>query len=183
MIGTLSAWDDRLFLWINGFSGSRWDYLMAWPTHLITPLVFIPVLVYMLIWDGGGFRPVFRKFVRVAAGALSGGALALIVKTAVHRARPFAHFQEQMAAGTAIVKCQFGLYLSNSFPSAHTALAFGTAAALHHIYGKNMLFLYPLAFWLSMTRVYVGAHFPSDVLAGAVCGLAGARLALKAVKR
>jgi len=58
-----------------------------------------------------------------------------------------------------------------SFPSAHASTSFAGALCYSRL-GLPALPLYTLAVGLSISRLYLGVHFPSDVLAGAVLGTA-----------
>ncbi len=58
-----------------------------------------------------------------------------------------------------------------SFPSAHASTSFAGALAYSRV-GVPSVPLYALAASLSMSRLYLGVHFPSDVLAGAMLGTA-----------
>jgi membrane-associated phospholipid phosphatase len=56
-----------------------------------------------------------------------------------------------------------------SFPSAHASTSFAGALAYRRL-GVSAAPLYALAVGLSLSRVYLGVHYPSDVLGGAVAG-------------
>ncbi|MCD6129545.1 MAG: phosphatase PAP2 family protein [Deltaproteobacteria bacterium] len=60
---------------------------------------------------------------------------------------------------------------SYSFPSNHAANIFTFATVLYSFWKRSAYFFYPLAFLVSIGRVYEGVHFPADVLAGAIFGI------------
>jgi membrane-associated phospholipid phosphatase len=62
----------------------------------------------------------------------------------------------------------------HSYPSAHSAMAFAAARSLSQALPAPPLYLAATA--MALSRPYVGVHYPSDVLAGAVLGEAVARL-------
>jgi membrane-associated phospholipid phosphatase len=59
----------------------------------------------------------------------------------------------------------------DSFPSGHTISAFAMAAVLSSIYPAGRWIWYSLAVLVAFTRVYIDAHFASDVFVGAVLGV------------
>lgn len=71
--------------------------------------------------------------------------------------------------------------LHNSFPSGHTTVAFSTATTLAINYRKWYVIVpaYAWAGAIGYSRMRLGVHYPSDVLAGAVTGAAGAWLSYK----
>lgn len=65
-----------------------------------------------------------------------------------------------------------------SFPSGHTAASFAAAAALFAMDWRWGIAAYVFAAVMGFSRLYLGVHFPTDVLAGALLGIAAAKLAL-----
>jgi len=58
----------------------------------------------------------------------------------------------------------------HSFPSGHTAASFAAATALAMAYPSARALLFATATAVGVSRVHLGHHFPSDVLAGALLG-------------
>jgi undecaprenyl-diphosphatase len=99
---------------------------------------------------------------RRATGTVAGMyALNTAIKLVVRRRRP------QLAGLDPLVATPTTL----SFPSAHASTAFAGALAYSRA-GAPALALYALAAGLSYSRLYLGVHYPSDVLAGALIGTA-----------
>jgi undecaprenyl-diphosphatase len=92
-----------------------------------------------------------------------------IVKPAVHRTRPFDELP-----GTVIG----GRPNDASFPSGHSATAFAAAMALSRVEPAGAPVWWALAALIAFSRVYLGVHYPLDVLGGAALGIACGGLAI-----
>lgn len=117
--------------------------------------------------------PVMRRRIGWGIGAtLGGGMLANIVKLLVQRTRPRA---SDLIDGT--VWETFGGWIqqnlssnNQSFPSGHTASAFGLAVILAAWYPRGRWLFIMVAGLVGMHRIQHLAHFPSDVCAGVAAG-------------
>jgi undecaprenyl-diphosphatase len=101
---------------------------------------------------------------RLAAGSALGALAAGALKRVLNRARPTSAIEgfEALAENPDAF----------SFPSGHTAAAFGAAVALSsEPYRAGPLSLL-LATGIGLSRVYLGAHYPLDVIAGGLLGVA-----------
>ena len=90
-----------------------------------------------------------------------------LLKFVVHRSRPFIRLTQARIVGLRA--------MGRSFPSGHTSQVFfmATLTAQHfHSSVWVVLLLYAAALLVGITRMYVGAHYPRDVLAGAILGSA-----------
>jgi membrane-associated phospholipid phosphatase len=109
-----------------------------------------------------GNRPVYR---RAAATVLGSYVVNQAIKFVVRRPRPRL---EELPPLT-------GTLTGLSYPSAHAATSFAGARTLSAALPAAPL--YALAAKLTLSRLYLGVHYPSDVVAGAVLGSAIAELA------
>ena len=108
------------------------------------------------------------------------GILTAALKFAFSRPRPKKTYPDDI-----VVYTKAGSY---SFPSGHTSQAFATATSISLLYPKWYI-IAPAYLWASSvgySRMYLGVHYPSDVLAGAIIGSAssiGAHYLFKYIKK
>jgi membrane-associated phospholipid phosphatase len=119
-----------------------------------------------------------RRLALVAAGAYGAGLAANVLKLLVARSRPHAFgdgdavfdtFQAWLPflPGRLTVPWNHGV---QGFPSAHAATAVGLAIGLSALYPRGRWLFFAFACLASFQRITAGAHFLSDVLAGAALG-------------
>lgn len=103
-----------------------------------------------------------RLGILLSAGLGAAYYVVSLVKYLVGRPRPFMMLSD--------VNLLSGIDKGFSFPSNHTAMAFMAATILSAFFGRFWAVFYALAFAVGFSRIYIGAHFFSDVAAGAVIG-------------
>lgn len=118
------------------------------------------------------FLLVFKKTRRgglILAAALAADVLIvnIFLKNVIARPRPFTYSDKLKDY---ILGLNYKLPDDWSFPSGHSAVAFCTAAVLVRVYGVKALPAFIVAVLIAFSRLYIGVHYPTDVLGGAAIG-------------
>lgn len=130
-------------------------------------LIVIPFLALALLW----LRPEVRSKVHGAQKAVILALMGVVGAIAVKSALSFLWFRERpFVAHPDILAMNFRLD-QPSFPSLHALLSFTIATSLWMSgYHKLAGWLYVVAIFIILGRVFSGVHYPSDVLVGALAG-------------
>jgi len=159
--------DSRLFLAINGFHSETWDGIMWWVSGKTSWWPFYLLLVGYLVWK--------RKWQLVSMILFIVAVITLADQTSVHlfknvfqRLRPCHEPTLQGLVHLVNNKCggQYG------FISSHASNVFGVALLLS-LWIRKQWFTITIIAWallVAYSRIYLGVHYPGDVLAGALWG-------------
>lgn len=163
--------DLALFHWINGFAG-RWatlDLLMVATTRY-SPIIFAAVL--LACW--ARWRAPWQRGAALAGvAALLALGLGQLGNLIVPRSRPFVVTAARVMIPHAA---------DSSFPSDHAILAFAVTVVLATVHRTLGLWLAAFSVLVLISRVFVGVHYPTDVIGGAAVGALGAWITLRAAR-
>lgn len=166
----LREWDEAGFHLINGSLRNRFfDLLMPFVSNKWNFALPVAVLLtYVLL-----FRPKRDRIIVVSAIAviLLTDETSQLLKDLFQRIRPFHPLRDT----TRLV--------SFSFPSNHASNMFALATFLSYNYSRAGWLCFPLAALVGYSRIYVGSHYPFDVLGGALWGVLIGLLGAAAVQR
>jgi undecaprenyl-diphosphatase len=147
------TWELKFMEWANAWwSLPVLDQVIPWVTHLGSHVA--AVLFIILSW-------ILTKQRRVL------GRLALLygIQSLIQRQRPlyFLEMASKLSKGP-------GEILDPSFPSGHAVYAFMMATLLAHWFPRSQIIFFLLAGFIGWTRIYLGVHYPTDVIAGGLLG-------------
>lgn len=147
--------------WADGWwSFPILDHLVPWLTYLGSH--FAVILFIILSWIFTKQRKVLRGLILLYAFQ---SAVIYGMKYLIKRERPlfFLDMVSKLSKGP-------GEILDPSFPSGHAAYAFMMAVILVSWFPNNWISFYIIAGFIGWTRIYLGLHYPTDVLTGALIG-------------
>jgi len=148
---------------------------------LVAVVVFF---IYKAIKNENDFRYAFVKIKNsyvfyVFCSVLSAAVVAGVLKLLIGRSRPILF--------DALDKMDFDSgsfdYVFHSMPSGHTAVSFAGLVMLGMLFPRIKWATWTLAIIIGVSRVYVGAHWPADVILGAFVGMVCADITKSVLKR
>ena len=159
--------DQQLFLYINSFNSPFWDEVMY---AISSTLIWIPLYLAILTFMGVRYK---RKFLLILFFIILGIALSdqgsvYLFKNVFQRLRPC--HEPALEGLVHIVKGKCGgMY---GFVSSHAANCFFTATISSLLIRKKW-FSISMVCWAAIigySRIYLGVHYPGDIICGAAFG-------------
>lgn len=159
--------DKSLFLYLNNLGSQTFDqfWIMISSTWIWVPLY---IIFLYLLFKNYKVRNLVFILIFIALGVTVSDQLAGIFKTGIARFRPC--HDESLTGLMRAVKCggQFGFYSSHA--SNTFFIANFMSLLLYKKYKWLPYFLFVWAMIVSYSRIYLGVHFPFDILMGAAMG-------------
>jgi len=174
----MNAWDLSLLHQINtGWSHPVLDWLMPALSAIEAWLPLIVVAVLITAWRGGKRARVMLLCLGVAVG-LGDGVISNTLKKTIGRVRPRDARSDVIIRDLGNASPAFmrlfqppvvkpsepnGATRGKSFPSSHTVNLFAVATVIACSYRRIGIGMYLLAAAVGYSRIYCGAHWPSDI--------------------
>lgn len=159
-------------LFVEKLDARDWGRMLRivgyWPSWLVLGAIFVAIDWPRVLRSGEGHR--WQRGVMVTLGAGTAGLVAEGVKLVTRRMRPEAATEEQLYVFRSFSESALstsGIGLASS----HAAVAFGGCWMLTRLHPEARWLFVALAMGCALSRVMTGAHFLSDVIAGAAVGI------------
>jgi undecaprenyl-diphosphatase len=181
LIEYLKEADQALFLLLNGWNHPAMDGFFIF---LSAKLVWAPLYAYLLflIWKKVGTVGLLKTVsLIVAMISLSDFLASGLFKPFFERLRPC---YEPTLEG--MVYFPNGCGGKHGFASSHASNTFAAASFVYLIFRKTNSLIFLLLIWavlVSYSRIYLGVHYPGDIIVGACLGILSAALAFRVFKR
>lgn len=157
--------DIYLFYTINkGMQNSLFDILMPFVTNYRNwyLIILLSILIFIIKdWKEG----LITILLIVIAVSISDYLNSHIVKYIFGRVRPCSELPIET------IHMPVGCPPNPSFPSSHASNIFAASTVLVYKYRVLLIYMLFIATLVCLSRVYLGVHYPFDVIAGGICGM------------
>lgn len=154
--------DEQLFKLINSHSNIYFDYLFSTISYLGEyGIIWIIISIICLLYDDKNGKTVFMLL--MLAILFSFLLNDVLIKNVFFRERPYLALENIHQLGIS--------WTNSSFLSSHASLSVSSAIILIYFYPKAKYLIYFFVFFMLYSRIYLGMHYPLDVIGGFLVGL------------
>jgi undecaprenyl-diphosphatase len=170
MLDFIIEYDHKIFLWLNNLGTENHDWFWILMTNkLVNFLFYLIALIYL--FKKINVKSLISLILFLCFLILISDQTANLFKNLFERLRPC--HDDQISSYVRLVKQNCGgLY---SFFSAHASNSFALATFFFFLYNKiiqkKIILFFILASFVSYSRVYIGVHYPLDIISGSFFGL------------
>jgi undecaprenyl-diphosphatase len=170
MLAFLERLDHQVFFAINqGLSTVGLDYLL-WGVSWLADGFILVAIVGVALWYAN--RQIFhRHYLWLLLAVLLGSLVVQGIKHSVARPRPLKEFSTSLQAGEVQINVIGQPLRHRSFPSGHTQAMASVSMYLFCLYPRHWYWWSASLLLVGLSRIYLGVHFPLDVLAGGLLGV------------
>lgn len=169
MIESLKYWDTQLFLWLNDKHNAFFDIVLFWASNKLFWIPLYLFLIYLLFKNYN--KRSYWILLAVAILILCADQFSVGLKNYFQRLRPC--HEPALEGLVHLVKNRCGG--SFGFVSSHATNHFAIAVFLSFIFKNTYKYFTPIILlWaavITYSRVYLGVHYPGDILGGAILGI------------
>ena len=167
MLELLNQIDTSVFLFLNRIHNDFFDFLMYWITKQETWYPFYLAIVFWMFWKYK-VKAILPFLIIILGIAISDQVTSGFMKPFFERLRP-CHDPDINHLVHVVTGCggQYG------FASSHASNSFLLAFILFFFFQKQFKYLWLIFIWaaiVSYSRIYVGVHYPGDILVGGIIG-------------
>lgn len=168
----IAQWDKDLFTYLNSLGSASYDGFWLVVTH-IQNWIPLYLLFFILFWKMLSRKKAIFALIGTLASLFTALVLTSIVKNTVGRLRP--NNTPELEGIIRVLQTP----ADYSFWSGHAATSFAVTFFVIAILRTKSRWIYLALVWpilFTLSRIFVGVHFPSDLLAGAIVGITIATL-------
>lgn len=167
--------DKQIFEFIIGLASQYklLDWLGIFLAQYLAYILVIAFIVLVLLEKKWKQR-CYDLFLGLMSVLLARGLVAEVIKFLYQRPRPYVEL---------VFKPLIDIDFSSAFPSGHASLFFALATTTFLINKKWSYYFFAGAFLMGLARIYVGVHWPLDILGGMVVGVLSALVVWKILPR
>lgn len=181
MIRAIIAADEQLFLWLNNLGTETFDAFWMWMSN---EFFWIPLylMLTILLFHLHPWKKVVIFLILLGLTLYLSETLSFFVKETTERLRPCRNADLVGKFRLVLGECR-GVY---GFFSAHATNHFVLAMALSYAFQAYRYTTYVFFLWaafVAYSRIYLGAHFPLDVIVGSAVGITFGAILIKILQR